>query len=78
MLVEKNIRLKAHGDVEEFVAAAGNCDFDVNCGYDRIMIDAKSILGVLGLGFTRVLKVSYIGSNEKFEQTLEKYSVVCD
>ena len=35
--------------------SAGKCDFDIDVFYNRIIIDAKSILGVLSMDLTRVL-----------------------
>ena len=35
-------------DVNAFVNAATECDFDIDVNYNRVIIDAKSILGVLG------------------------------
>ena len=51
----------ASEEVEEFVKAAGKCDFDIDIFYNRVIIDAKSILGVLGLDFNRELTVQYAG-----------------
>ena len=45
------IRLSATEDVKEFVRAAGQCDFDIDVFYNRVVIDAKSILGVLSFRF---------------------------
>ncbi len=41
----------------------------------HIYIDAKSILGVLGLGLRKELTVKYFGENAKFENTLKNYAV---
>ena len=51
------IRLSATEDVKEFVRAAGQCDFDIDVFYNRVVIDAKSILGVLSLDLTQPLTV---------------------
>lgn len=72
---EKHIRLQSRQEVQDFVEAAAQCNFDINISYDRVMIDAKSFLGVLGLGVSRVLTVSYCGTNNQFENTMEKYAV---
>lgn len=58
-------------DAKAFVAAATKCDFDIDVFYNRVIIDAKSILGVLSLDLTRVLTVEFNGSNEEFEEFLE-------
>ena len=41
---------------KEFVKEAGKCDFDINVFYNRIVIDAKSLLGVLSpVSYTHLL-----------------------
>ena len=94
---EKQIRLRSREEVQDFVQAASNCNFDIdisgesrdsrnhwaasNCNfdidisYDRVIIDAKSFLGVLGLGVSRVLTVTYCGKDMDFENTVQKYAV---
>lgn len=69
------IKLKATRDVQDFVAAAEKCDFDIDVFYNRVIIDAKSILGVLSMDLTRVLTVQFGGQNSEFENLLQKYSV---
>ena len=49
MMCQKQIKLNATEEVKEFVKAAGKCDFDIDVIYNRIIIDAKSILGVLSM-----------------------------
>ena len=71
---QRRILLPTIEDAKEFVAAASKCDFDIDIYYNRIIIDAKSILGVLSLDLTRVLTVEYAGENEEFEALLEKKS----
>ena len=46
---EKNIKLLNVDEVKQFVSAAIQCDFDVDVYYNRVIIDAKSILGVFSL-----------------------------
>ena len=70
---EKQIRLRSREEVQDFVQAASNCDIDIS--YDRVIIDAKSFLGVLGLGVSRVLTVTYCGKDMDFENTVQKYAV---
>lgn len=70
---EKQIRLRSREEVQDFVQAASNCNFDIS--YDRVIIDAKSFLGVLGLGVSRVLTVTYCGKDMDFENTVQKYAV---
>ena len=62
-------------DVQEFVKVAGTCDFDIDIFYNRVVIDAKSILGVLSLDLKQILTVRYGGNNQAFEQMLDRYSI---
>lgn len=71
---QKRIFLPTIEDAKKFVEAASKCDFEIDIFYNRIIIDAKSILGVLSLDLTRVLTVEYSGENEDFEKLLEKKS----
>ena len=68
------IRLSASEDVKEFVRAAVQCDFDFDVFYNLVVIDAKSILGVLSLDLTQPLTVQYGGQNDNFEKTLRKFA----
>lgn len=68
---QRRIMLPTLEDAKEFVAEASKCDFDIDIFYNRVVIDAKSILGVLSLDLTRVLTVEYNGNNEDFEAYLD-------
>ncbi|MGO5053385.1 HPr family phosphocarrier protein [Lachnospiraceae bacterium LCP25S3_G4] len=69
------IKLNAPEEVQEFVKSAGQCEFDIDVFYNRVVIDAKSILGVLSLDLSKILTVRYGGNNPIFEEMLEKYCV---
>ena len=56
-MFERTVRLRDRDSVSEFVKAAAECSFNVDVCYDRIVVDGKSILGVLGLDLTRELTV---------------------
>ena len=70
MMKQKKIRLSSVADAKEFVRRAVECDFDVDVFYNRVIIDAKSILGVLSLDLTKELTVEYDGENQEFEEFL--------
>ncbi len=71
-------RIKLRPDeVKDFVAAATRCSFDVDISYNSFIVDAKSIIGVLGLNFNQILTVSYGGYDADFEKYLQKFSVAC-
>ena len=72
---EKKIRLQSREEVQNFVEAAAKCNIDIDISYDRVLIDAKSFLGVLGLGVSRVLTVQYSGKDSEFENVVQKYVV---
>ena len=72
MTKQRRIRLPTVADAKEFVSVASKCDFDIDVFYNRVIIDAKSILGVLSLDLTRVLTVSYSGENQEFEEFLDE------
>lgn len=69
---QKKIMLPTIEDAKAFVAAATRCDFDIDVFYNRVVIDAKSILGVLSLDLRKVLTVRYSGQNQEFEMFLEE------
>ncbi|MCR4901683.1 MAG: HPr family phosphocarrier protein [Butyrivibrio sp.] len=63
--------------VKDFVSAATKCDFDIDIYNNRFVVDAKSILGVLGLDFSKPLTVEYHGYNSEFESFLDSLAVAC-
>lgn len=69
---QKRIMLPTIEDAKAFVAAASQCDFDIDVFYNRVVIDAKSILGVLSLDLRKALTVEYCGENQAFEAFLEE------
>ena len=69
-------RIKLRPDeVKDFVSAASKCVFDVDIAYNSYVVDAKSIMGVLGLNFNQVLTVSCNGYDVDFEKYLGKFAV---
>ena len=71
---QKRIVLPSVEEAKRFVKEATKCDFDIDVFYNRVVIDAKSILGVLSLDLTRVLTVQYNGENQEFVEYLESLS----
>ena len=61
---------------KEFVKAAEKCEYDVDVFYNRVVVDAKSILGVISMDLTRPLTVKYhVEDQDCFEQTLNKFAM---
>lgn len=70
------IRLRVD-EVKDFVAAATRCDFDIDISYNRFVVDAKSIVGVLGLDLNQILTVSYNGYDQEFEDYMNHFAIAC-
>ena len=75
MMTQIKIKLNATEEVQEFVNAATKCDFDIDIYYNRFLIDAKSILGILSMDLTKVLTVECHGESKEFDRTLKKFAV---
>ena len=73
MTKQRRIKISSIAEAKEFVARAAECDFDINVFYNRVIIDAKSVLGVLSLDFTKVLTVEFSGEDKKFEEFLDDH-----
>ena len=71
MKKQRKIKLTTIMDVKEFVTVAGECDFDVNIFYNHIIVDAKSVLGVLSLDLSKALTVEYDGESRDLEAMLD-------
>jgi hypothetical protein len=69
------IKLQAADEVKEFVREASKCEFDIDIWYNRVIVDAKSLLGVFSLDLSKNLFVSCRGYNPEFEYTLKKYAI---
>ncbi len=74
-MLEKKIRLNAVNDVTEFVRAAEKCRYDVDVFYNRMTIDAKSIIGVMSMDLTKILTVKYAKEDRSIERVLNKFAV---
>ena len=74
-MIERKIRLTDTEEVKDFVNAAGRCDFDIDACYNREVIDAKSLLGMLYLGICKDVVIKYYGQDEGFENVVRKYEV---
>lgn len=75
-MMQRKIMLRPD-DVKAFVNAATKCSFDIDVSYNRFVVDAKSIVGVLGLDLTKTLTVTCNGYDSEFEQFLNHLAVAC-
>lgn len=75
IMAQTKIKLRAVEDATELVNAAGKCDFDIDLVKGRAIVDAKSLLGVIGLGTGNVLIVQCHGESPDFNRTIQKFAV---
>ena len=69
------VRLNGTEEVEEFVKAASKCDFDIDIFYNRVIIDAKSILGIMSMDLTQELTVQCSGEDKAFDKAIQKFAI---
>lgn len=69
------IKLNNPEEVKDFVGAASKCNFDIDIFYNRFIVDAKSLLGVLSMDLTKSLSVCFEGHDKNFEGILQKYLI---
>lgn len=69
------IRLSDIDEVRDFVHAARACDCEIDVKYNRILIDGKSLLGMIGVGMSKDIVVCCGDKNKEFENAIAKYQV---
>lgn len=74
-MVERKIKLSDTEELKEFVQAAGQCDFDIDASYERVVVDAKSFLGMMYLGISKEMTIRYGKTDSRFENVIKKYAV---
>lgn len=74
-MMEMKIKLNGLKDVTELVTAAEKCDFDIDIFYNRVIIDAKSVLGILSMDLKNVLTIRCYGEDQELKEVLKKFAV---
>lgn len=74
-MTKQTIKLGNIEAAKDFVKAASNCNFDIDVYFNKVVLDAKSILGILSIDHRNPITVEYDGYNEKFSGLLAKYAV---
>ena len=69
----KKVKFNQVDEVKEFVSAAVKCDFDIDVTYNKVIVDAKSFLGVLSLASLPVV-VAMHGENNQFQNVCQKFA----
>ncbi len=73
---EFKIKLVTEKDAVRFVEQMNKCNFDIDVCVDHYVIDAKSILGVIGLGIGKLLRVvGHTENNRQLEAALQGFMV---
>ena len=75
MTKQRRIMLPTVADAKEFVSVASKCDFDIDITYNHMIVDAKSILGILSLGLEKMFTVNCHGENPEFFREIQKFAV---
>ena len=74
-MTTQKIRLTSAADVITFVKAAEKCRHDVDVSYNRVVIDAKSLVGVMSMDLKHTLTVRYSEDEHGFTSALDKFAV---
>ena len=71
---EMNLTFRNPDEVLDFVKTVEQYPFDMDLCRGSVVVDAKSLLGIMNLGFNQIvsLKIYSNDSNELF-QNIEKY-----
>ena len=74
-MIERQIKLNETEDVQEFVKEAAKCSFDIDISYNRIIIDAKSLLEILSMYRSRELSFRCYGECQCFNAVMYKFEI---
>lgn len=68
--------LNTEKDAVDFVSEMTRCSEDIDLSYGHFVVDAKSILGVLGLGVGKKVRLSVYSDDTKvLEENIKRYIV---
>ena len=68
---QKRILLPTIDDAKMFVAAATQCDFDIDVYYNRVVIDAKSIMGIFSLDLSKPIDLAIHAGDTDMSEIME-------
>ena len=62
-------------EILDFVNTVSKYDFDMDMKKGRIVVDAKSLLGIMHLGLNNIVELQVYGDDcEKLKQEISKYA----
>ena len=71
---EMKLTFKTPDEIVEFVKTVSKYEFDVDVRRGRVVVDAKSLLGIMHLGLNSVLELKmHTGDAGEMETELLKY-----
>ena len=72
---EMKLTFKTPDEIVEFVKTVSRYDFDIDVSRGRVIVDAKSLLGIMHLGLNSVLEVKmHNGDCPELKEELLKYA----
>lgn len=74
-MTRRTVLLETQHDIADFVSKLEKCPFraDLHCG--ALVVDAKSLLGVMGFGLGRVSTLCVYSDDEAWLPEISKYVV---
>ena len=72
---EMKLTFKTPDEIVEFVNTVSKYEFDVDVRRGRVVVDAKSLLGIMHLGLNSILELKmHTADGEELETELLKYA----
>ena len=72
---EMKVTFKSPDEILEFVNTVSKYEFDVDVRRGRVVVDAKSLLGIMHLGLNSILELKmHTADGEELETELLKYA----
>ncbi len=72
---EMKITFKNPEEILDFVNTVSKYDFDMDLRKGRIVVDAKSLLGIMHLGINNIIELQVYGENcEELKQEISRYA----
>ena len=69
------LTFKTPNEIVEFVNTVSKYEFDIDVRRGRVVVDAKSLLGIMHLGLNSTLELQVHSDNcEKLQSELAKYA----
>lgn len=72
---EMKITFKHPGEIRDFVNTVSKYEFDMDMRKGRVVVDAKSLLGIMHLGLNSVMELKmYSDDCEELQKQIAKYA----